>query len=83
MSDTTFDVQKVLNGAPVRCRESHFTPSIERQGSENSPYALVGSVTCSTGSMMMCWKVDGSATRQSRVLFQDHPDSDFDLLLED
>ncbi|CAD6559514.1 hypothetical protein ACFQ3P_32680 [Paraburkholderia sabiae] len=82
MSDT-FDVQKVLGGAAVRCREAHFTPTIERQAGQHSPYALIGSVSCSTGSMAMCWKADGGAVRQSRLLFDNHPDSDFDLLLDE
>lgn len=83
MSNCKFDVQKVLNGAPVRCRELHFTPIIEKPAGQHSPYALVDRVACSSGSMTMCWKADGGAVRQSRALFQGHPDSDFDLLLQD
>ena len=83
MDGSTFDVQRVLNGAPVRCREPYFTPMIERQAGSNSPYAFVGSVSCATGSMAMCWNADGTAVRQSRLLFKDHADADFDLLLKD
>ncbi|MEW6343034.1 MAG: hypothetical protein AB1704_20425 [Pseudomonadota bacterium] len=76
-----FDLKAALDGAVLRCREQYFTPQIERPASANSPYALVGSVSCDAGSMAMCWQADGRAVRQSMLLFKDHPNSDFDLLL--
>lgn len=80
MSTKDFDLKAALNGVALRCRELYFIPRIERQASANSPYALVGSVSCDAGSMAMCWNADGRAVRQSTLLFKDHPDSDFDLL---
>jgi len=82
MDDTMFDAQKALNGAAIRCRESYFTPTIERAAPQNSPYALGGSVSCAAGSMTILWKSDGRAVRQSSLLFKDHPESDFDLVME-
>jgi hypothetical protein len=79
--ETTFDLQKVIEGAVVRCREPYFTPVIERQASRHSLWALVGRVSCEKGSMTICWKSDGGAVRQSSSLFDDHADSDFDLLM--
>lgn len=81
MNETTFDIEKALSGVPVRCREPYFTPEFSKSSSLNSPYALVGGVTCAAGSMAMCWRADGSAVRQAHMLFKDHADSDFDLLL--
>jgi hypothetical protein len=81
VSTKEFDLTAALDGAALRCRELYFTPRIERQASSNSPYALVGNVTCDAGSMVMCWYSDGRAVRQSSHVFVEHPDSDFDLLL--
>jgi hypothetical protein len=81
MESKLFDVQKVLEGAVVRCREPHFTPTIEKAASQQSPYALVGSVSCATGSMSLCWMSDGRAALRPSGLFGDHPDSDFDLVM--
>lgn len=78
--ETIFDLQKVIEGAAVRCREPYFTPVIERQASPRSLWALVGRVSCEKGSVTICWKSDGGAVRQS-LLFNEHPDSDFDLLM--
>jgi hypothetical protein len=81
MESNTFDVEKVLGGASVRCREPYFTATIERPASKHSRYAFTGRVTCAAGGMAMCWLPDGSAVRQSSALFQEHPDSDFDLTM--
>jgi hypothetical protein len=81
MTDSTFDLQAVLNGAPVQCREPYFTPTIEPVTSPNSPYAFSGRVSCGNGTVMMLWNSDGTAVRQSRVIFADYSDRDFDLVL--
>jgi hypothetical protein len=82
MEPRLFDLQKVLDGEAVRCREPDLLPNIERAASQESPYALVGSVVCAAGSMSICWMSDGRPALRPSGLFTDHPDSDFDLVME-
>ncbi|WP_034302191.1 hypothetical protein [Herbaspirillum sp. RV1423] len=81
MDDTKFSLQKAFDKAPVRCREQHFTPTIERAAGPNSAHALVGSVSSNSGSMQIFWNADGTAVRVTKTIFSDYPDSDFDLLM--
>ncbi|WP_139347218.1 hypothetical protein [Herbaspirillum sp. VT-16-41] len=81
MENTKFSLEKALGGAPVRCREQHYIPTIERVAGPNSAHALVGRVSSDSGSMQIFWNVDGSAVRVASNIFSDSPDSDFDLLM--